>query len=75
MKASHQILSGYRAIAYVAHLGLDCGLRKYADPTDPASENLSLAEARAIAAEDPSLVWFVPDPHHPDHDAILAAIS
>lgn len=48
-------LIGNQAIeAAVAH-GLR--LNKYEDPTEDAREGLSVAEAREVAAQDPSLIW------------------
>lgn len=47
--------TGYAAIAYAEANGLT--LSKYNDPTEAAREGLSVAEAREIAKEDPSLVY------------------
>lgn len=48
-------LTGRDAIDYADDHGLT--LCKYADPTEDARTGLSVDEARAIAAEDPSLVY------------------
>lgn len=48
-------LTAHDAIEYAAAHGLT--LRKYADPTEDAREGLSIEEARAIATEDPSLIY------------------
>lgn len=52
------LLTGYDAIQ-AAEAGAD-GLRKYADPIEDARE-VNPNEARAIAQEDPSLIWIQVD--------------
>ena len=47
-------LTGFAAIAYAVRFGLD--LNKHADPTE-GSRVVDIDEARAIAKEDPALVW------------------
>lgn len=47
-------LTGYAAIAFASHFGLD--LNKYTDPTEGTCV-VDIDTARAIAKEDPSLVW------------------
>lgn len=48
-------LSGHKAIEAAELHGVE--LHKYADPTEGARDGLTVAEAREIAAVDPSLVW------------------
>lgn len=48
-------LTGYAAIEYAERH--DLPLHKYADPTEDARDDLTVAEAREVAAEDPSLIW------------------
>lgn len=48
-------LEGWEAIKYAEEHGLS--LRKYSDPTEDAREDLTPDEARAVAREDPRLVW------------------
>lgn len=48
-------MTGHKAIETAEAKGLT--LSKYADPTEGAREGLSVEEARAIAAEDPGLVY------------------
>lgn len=48
-------LHGSEAIEYAIENGLN--LNKYADPTEDATYGLSISEARAIAQEDPGLIW------------------
>lgn len=48
-------LTGHDAIEYAERHGLT--LSKYNDPTELARDELSLDEAREIAAEDPSLIY------------------
>lgn len=48
-------LTGYAAIEYAE--ARDLPLRKYADPTEDARDDLTVEEAREVAAEDPSLIW------------------
>jgi hypothetical protein len=53
-------LTGFEAIEYAEVEGLN--LNKAADAIDEARSGLTVAEAEAIAAEDPSLIWLeVPD--------------
>jgi hypothetical protein len=53
-------LTGFDAIAYAEQEGLP--LHKAADRIDDARDGLSVAEAEAIATEDPELIWVeVPD--------------
>jgi hypothetical protein len=49
------LLLGYDAIAYAEQHGVR--VCKYADPTEGAREDLTPDEARAIAAQDPSLIY------------------
>ncbi len=67
-------LRGHDALAYVEQLDLDCGLRKFADPTEGELRHLSLDQAREIAREDPSLIHFVADTENPAHDAIMERV-
>lgn len=48
-------LTGRPAIEYAEQHGLL--LNKYTDPIEEAREGLTPAEARAVAAEDPALIW------------------
>jgi hypothetical protein len=48
-------LTGVAAIEYAEKEGLT--LNKAEDPIDPARWGLSIAEAEAIATEDPKLIW------------------
>lgn len=48
-------LTGFEAIEFAEKEGLP--LNKAADSIDDAVEGLSIAEAEAIAAEDPDLIW------------------
>ena len=48
-------LTGYAAIEYAAECGLT--LNKYADPIEAAKRGITVAKARDIAADDPSLVY------------------
>ncbi len=48
-------LTGFDAIAYAEREGRP--LHKAADHIDEARDGLTVAEAEAIAAEDPSLIW------------------
>lgn len=48
-------LHGYAAIDYATEHGRT--LSSYADPLYPAHDGLTVAEARAIASEDPGLIW------------------
>jgi len=50
-------LTGFEAIEFAEKEGLP--LNKAADAIDDAVEGLSIAEAEAIAAEDPDLIWLV----------------
>ena len=53
-------LTGFDAIAYAEREGLL--LHKAADRIDASRHDLSVAEAEAIATEDPDLIWVeVPD--------------
>jgi hypothetical protein len=53
-------LTGFDAIAYAEREGLL--LNKAADRIDNSRNDLSVAEAEAIATEDPGLIWLeVPD--------------
>ena len=55
------ILTGHDAIDYAAQA--QQLLNKYMDPIEDDRTGLDLDEARAIADEDPSLIWIVvPDP-------------
>ena len=49
------ILTGHAAIDHAIATGAT--LNKYADPTEPAREGLTVDEAREIASEDPLLIW------------------
>jgi len=48
-------LTGHDAIEHAERYGLT--LRKFTDPTEGARYGLTMEEARAIASEDPSLIW------------------
>ena len=48
-------LHGFEAIEYAEKEGLT--LNKRGDPIDRPVTGLSVAEAEAIASEDPSLIW------------------
>jgi hypothetical protein len=48
-------LTGFAAIEYAEQEGLT--LNKYADNIDESASGLSIAEAEAIAVEDPDLIW------------------
>ena len=48
-------LTGFEAIEYAEKESLP--LNKRADNVDDASTNLSIAEAEAIATDDPELIW------------------
>ena len=50
-------LTGFEAIEFAEKEGLP--LNKAADSIDAAVEGLSIAEAEAIAADDPDLIWLV----------------
>lgn len=53
-------LTGFSAIEYAEKEGLK--LQKAADHIDEAQRNLTIAEAEAIAADDPDIIWLeVPD--------------
>lgn len=53
-------LTGFEAIEFAEKEGLS--LSKKADTIDNEAHNLSIAEAEAIAVEDPDLIWLiVPD--------------
>jgi hypothetical protein len=51
--------SGHAAIEYAESRGLL--LSKHADPIEDARDRLSIDEARAVAAEDPSLIYVATD--------------
>ncbi len=48
-------LTGFEAITFAEREGLS--LNKSADNIDDAATGLTVAEAEAIAAEDPELIW------------------
>jgi hypothetical protein len=48
-------LTGFEAIEFAEKEGLP--LNKAADSIDDAVEGLTIAEAEAIAADDPELIW------------------
>jgi hypothetical protein len=48
-------LTGFAAIEYAEKEGLR--LHKAPDVIDPPRDGLTIAEAEAIAAEDPDLIW------------------
>ncbi len=53
-------LKGFDAISYAEREGLK--LHKVGDHIDPAQDGLTIAEAEAIATDDPELIWLeVPD--------------
>ena len=53
-------LTGFEAIEYAEKEGLL--LQKAPDAVDEGASNLAVAEAEAIAVEDPGLIWLdVPD--------------
>ena len=57
MKHTTITLEGFAAIEYAeAH---DLTLSKYTDPTEDAREDLTAAEARAVAREDSRLIYVV----------------
>jgi hypothetical protein len=49
--------TGRAAIAHAETTGAT--LCKYADPTEGAREDLSISEAREVAAQDPSLIYVI----------------
>lgn len=53
------VLRGLKAIEYATARGLK--LNKYADRTENARFGLTLTEARAIAEQDPNLLWVPQD--------------
>jgi hypothetical protein len=54
------ILRGFEAIEYAEKESLP--LNKEQDSIDPAQTGLTIAEAEALALEDPDLIWLeVPD--------------
>jgi hypothetical protein len=56
-------LTGFDAIEYAEKQGLR--LNKAADAIDDAQAELTIAEAEAIATEDPDLIWLdVPEDHY-----------
>jgi len=48
-------LTGFRAIEHAEKLGLT--LNKHPDRIDGPRQRLTVAEALAVAAEDPALIW------------------
>ena len=48
-------LTGFDAITFAEREGLT--LNKHADNIDDAATGLTVAEAEAVAAEDPDLIW------------------
>ena len=50
-----KILEGYNAIEYARRNNLLLG--KFADPTEPFRDDLSVAEAEAVCLEDPGLIF------------------
>lgn len=48
-------LHGYIAIEFAAVN--DLPLNKYTDPMEDSREGLTVAEAKAVASEDPDLIW------------------
>lgn len=48
-------LTGFDAITFAEREGL--ALNKHADNIDDATTGLTVAEAEAVAAEDPDLIW------------------
>jgi hypothetical protein len=50
-------LTGFEAIEFAEKEGLT--LNKAADSIDPEAHGLSIAEAEAIATDDPDLIWLV----------------
>jgi hypothetical protein len=50
-------LTGFEAIEFAEKEGL--ALNKIADSIDDEVHNLTIAEAEAIATEDPDLIWLV----------------
>ena len=48
-------LTGHAAIAYAETTG--CRLSKYPDPAEGAREGLTVEQGRAVAAEDPGLIY------------------
>ena len=60
-------LTGFNAISYAEREGFL--LNKSADNIDEARAGLSVAEAEAIASEDPALIWVeVPDEEYYGED-------
>lgn len=53
------ILTGFAAIEFAEKQGLK--LKKKADHVDGPREGLSIAEAEAVASDDPSLIWLEVD--------------
>ena len=54
-------LTGFEAIEYAEKEGL--ALNKAADPINEEAAGLTIAEAEAIAAEDPDLIWIEVSEH------------
>ena len=52
-------LTGFAAIEYAEKQGLR--LNKRGDSIDEARNGLTIAEAEAVAADDPSLIWLEVD--------------
>ena len=50
-------LTGFEAIEFAEKEGLQLGKR--ADAIDESAHNLTIAEAEAIAVENPELIWLV----------------
>lgn len=63
-------VTGTKAIELAERLGLP--LSKYADPTEGEREGLTVAEAREIAREDPSLIYVVMPADLADGDTPLS---
>lgn len=54
------LITGTKAIE-LADMFEDVRLSKYADPIEADRNDLTIAEARKVAAEDPSLIWIDAD--------------
>ncbi len=58
-------LTGFAAISYAEEAGLT--LHKHPDAIDGPRVELSIAEAEAIAADNPELIWLdIPDEEYTD---------
>jgi hypothetical protein len=68
-------LTGETAIKYVESIGLDGGLRKYADPTEGERIGMFPDEAREVARQDPSLIYFIADTENPDHALVMDLLT